>query len=257
MPIHVASEMYDVPAFKAGRSTLNQTELEELGEVRGKTLLHLQCHFGLDTLSWAREGAIVTGVDFSEPAIETAHGLAAALGIEARFLMSNIYDLPANLDGQFDIVFTSYGVLIWLPDVTRWAEIAASFVRPGGTFYIAEFHPFAGVFDGAKDVDDLRVRNPYFPTEKPLRFEDIGTYTDRGGKLQNSVTYEWAHPVSDVVTALVDAGLRIEFFHEFPYTPWSYLPFKEHAGDGMFRLAKHDGCVPLVYSIKATKPETS
>ncbi len=254
VPIHVASEMYDVAAFKAGKSKL-KPEREELGDVRGKTLLHLQCHFGLDTLSWAREGAIVTGADFSAPALAAARALATELGIEARFVLSDLYSLPERLDGQFDIVFTSYGVLCWLPDVPRWARVAAHFVKPGGTFYIAEFHPIAGIFDDAPDGDDLRVRYPYFPTDEPLRFDDLGTYTDRSAEIKNSTTYEWPHPTSEVLTALIDAGLRIEFFHEFPFSTYQFLPFTEIVADGSVRLTKHDGCLPLLYSIKATKAE--
>ena len=256
-PVHVASEFYDVRSFKAGKSKLKPVELEELGDVRGNSLLHLQCHFGLDTLSWAREGAVVTGIDFSEPAIEAAGALAAETGIDARFLVSDIYALPENLSGQFDIVCTSYGVLGWLPDIGRWAEIAAHFVRPGGMFYLAEFHPVSQIFDDAPDVTDLRVRYPYFPLEEPLRFDDLGTYTDRAAQFKNSTTNEWPHPVSEVLTSLIDAGLRIEFLHEFPHTSFQFVPLMEAVDDKTFRLTKHDGSVPLVYSIKATKPETA
>ena len=255
VPVHVASEMYDVASFKAGKSKLKPIEREELGEVRGKTLLHLQCHFGLDTLSWAREGAIVTGIDFSAPALAAARALAAECGIDARFIVSNIYDLPGTLNGEFDIVFTSYGALNWLPDIRRWAEVAALFVRPGGTFYVAEFHPMVGIFDDGEDVTELRVRWPYFPTEEPLRWEGYGDYADRKAKLEHDVTYEWPHPPSEVVSALIDAGLRLEFFHEFSVTPHAQLPsLMEPVDDMMSRLTKYDGSVPLVYSIRATKP---
>jgi SAM-dependent methyltransferase len=250
----VASETYRVAAFKAGRSKLKSVELEELGDVRGKTLLHLQCHFGLDTLSWARQGALVTGIDFSGPAIEAARALADELGIEARFLVTDIYSVPEKLDGQFDIVFTSYGALNWLPDVPRWARIAAHFVKPGGTFYVAEFHPYMAIFDDAPDATDLRIRYPYFQPREPMRFDDDGTYADMSAKFQNRTTYEWSHPVSEVVTALIDAGLRIEFLHEFPFTGWKSHPFMEYVDDQHARLTIHDGSVPLMYSIKATRP---
>ena len=256
VPVHVASEMYDVEAFKAGRSKLKPVELEELGDVRGKTLLHLQCHFGLDTLSWAREGALVTGIDFSAPAIDAARSLAAECNIDARFLVSELYALPEVLDGQFDIVFTSYGALCWLPDVPRWARIVAHFLRPGGTFYMVEFHAMAGVFDETPTVTDLHVRYPYFLTPDPLRFDDDGTYADRAATLQHRTTYSWPHPTSEVVTALIDAGLRIEFFHEFPFTVEAWFPFMRETEHRTYRLTKHDGCVPLMYSVKATKPET-
>ena len=254
VPFHIRSDFYGVAAFKAGHTKLKPVELEELGDVRGKTLLHLQCHFGLDTLSWAREGAVVTGADFSHRAIEAARTLAIETGIDARFVASDIYALPDVLDGQFDIVFTSYGVLRWLPDITRWARVAAHFVRPGGTFYIVEFHPFAWVFDDEPDVTDLHVRYPYFQTGEPLRFEIEGTYADRTAAVENRVSYSWPHPLGDIVTALIDAGLRLEFLHEFPFSTFQFVPFMEKTGDHTVRLTKHDGCVPLLFSIKATKP---
>ena len=261
VPIHVASEMYDVAGFKAGESRLKPVELEELGDVRGKSLLHLQCQFGLDTLSWAREGAVVTGIDFSEIGIATAQALSTETGVDARFIVSNVYDLPEKLDGTFDIVFTSYGAINWLPDMERWAQIAAGFVKPGGTFHMAEFHPFASVFDDEPGVSDLQVRFRYFANGEPMRFEDSGTYTDRDAEVEHNVKYDWPHPISEVLTAIIDAGLRIEFLHEFPITPYR-VSFMERVGTepaekGAFRLAKHDGCVPLLYSIKATKPEAA
>jgi SAM-dependent methyltransferase len=254
VPIHLTSEFYDVAGFKAGRTSLKSVELEELGDVHGRSLLHLQCHFGMDTLSWAREGAIVTGMDFSERAIEAARALAAETGIRAQFLVSDIYALPENLQGQFDIVFTSYGVKAWLPDIERWAQVAAHFVRPGGTFYIVEFHPFAGVFDDAPDVTDLRVHYPYFHSREPLRFDEGGTYADPKRRVRHRTSYEWQHTLGDIVTAFVEAGLRIEFLHEFPYSTYRGQPLTEVVPDGKVRLTKHDGSVPLLFSIMATKP---
>ena len=156
VPIHMRSDLYDVDSFKAGKSKLKPVEREELRDVRGKTMLHLQCHFGLDTLSWAREGAIVTGVDFSEPAIEGAKALAAETGIEARFIISDVYSLPDRLEEEFDIVFTSYGAICWLPDIGRWAQVVTRFLKPGGTFYMVEFHPVCGIFDNDPAVTDLK-----------------------------------------------------------------------------------------------------
>jgi SAM-dependent methyltransferase len=254
VPIHVRSDMYDVIGFKAGKSRLKPVEREELGDVRGKSLLHLQCHFGVDTLSWAREGALVTGIDFSEPAIEAARALAAECDIDARFVLSDVYSLPEKLDEQFDIVFTSYGVLFWLPDIERWAQVAAHFVRPGGTLYLVELHPIAGIFDHDTPPNELKVCYPYFPKREPLRFDENGTYADRAATLEHRVTYSWPHPVSEVVTALIDAGLRIEFLHEFPFATEDLLPGMEEVAPDTFRLTKHDGSLPLLYSIKATKP---
>jgi len=254
VPIHVASGLYDVAAFKAGKSRLKPVEREELTDVKGKGLLLIQCHFGLDTLSWAREGAIVTGVDFSEPALEAARALADECGFEARFIHSDVYSLPEKLSEQFDIVFTSYGALPWLPDMQRWAEVVARFVKPGGTFYMVEFHPMGGVFDDGPQATDLVVNYPYFPTGEPIRTEDDGTYADREATVENRLVYSWPHPTSEVISALIDAGLRIEFFHEFPFTTEPLWPFTETKPDGTVRLTKHEGSVPLLYSVKATKP---
>jgi ubiquinone/menaquinone biosynthesis C-methylase UbiE len=253
VPIHVASDLYDVDSFKAGKSKLKPVEREELPDVRGKTMLHLQCHFGLDTLSWAREGAIVTGVDFSERAIESARGLAAETGIDARFVLSDVYSLPDKLQERFDIVFTSYGAICWLPDIRRWSEVVARFLKPGGTFYMVEFHPVCGIFDNDPAVTDLHIAYPYFPGSEPIRTEEDGTYADRSAKVTNRLNYSWPHPTSEVITSLIEAGLRIEFFHEFPFTTEHWFPFMDEVGERGWRLTKHDGSVPLMYSVKATK----
>ena len=251
VPIHAASEMYDVEGFKAGGLSLDELERAEVGEVGGKSLLHLQCHFGMDTLSWARLGARVTGMDYSPQAIAKARGLAAECGIEARFICGNLYDLPRQLEGQFDIVFTSYGVLCWLPDLREWARIAASYVKPGGFFYIAEFHPFSYVFDD--EANRLQYRYAYFAKEA-TRFEFDGTYADRAARLQNREDYEWTYRIGDVVTALIEAGLRIEFLHEHAFTVYEQLPFLEKAGKRRWRFPGGEEPIPLMFSLKAAKP---
>ena len=159
-PVHAGSDSYDLAGFKAGRITLTDVERREVGDVSGKTLLHLQCHFGLDTMSWARLGAKATGVDFSDDAITLASALNEELELGARFIRSNVYDLPNALDEQFDVVFTSYGVLNWLPDIAGWAEVVSNHLKPAGVFYIVEFHPFAAVFEGVgvrRHGADVRV----------------------------------------------------------------------------------------------------
>jgi SAM-dependent methyltransferase len=254
VPVHVSSPEYAVDAFKAGITKLKPVELEEVGDVTGKTLLHMQCHFGLDTLSWGREGAIVTGIDFSAPAIEAAQELADETNIDATFLVSNVYDLPENLEGEFDIVFTGYGALNWLPDMEAWAKVAAQFVKPGGTFYLVEFHPMSMIFDDDPKLTDLRVKYPYFPEFGPVEDDQDGTYVDLEAKFENKLTYHFPHPVGEVVSALIDAGLRIEFLHEFPFTPWKFLETMKQVDPYSWRLAENDGSVPLIYSIKATKP---
>ena len=252
-PIHAKSDFYDVESFKAGKSTLTQIELEELGDVSGRSLLHLQCHFGLDTLSWARLGAEVVGVDFSDRAVELARSLSRELQIEANFVLSNIYDLPNRLNQQFDIVFTSYGVLMWLPDLTRWAQVIDNFLVPGGVFYIAEFHPFAGTLDDRNIATDLRVHYPYFQGLEPAQFEPSGegSYADRSIPV-STASFQWPHSISSILNCLIAVGLKVEYFHEFPYCPEQFLPMmKREEGDRLWRLEGDP--VPLVFSIKATK----
>ena len=251
-PIHAESEFYDVEGFRQGRCTLLDIEVEEVGDVTGKGLLHLQCHFGLDTLSWARRGADVTGADFSKKSIELAGMLADEVSIPAKFVCSNLYDLPKNLTGEFDIIFTSGGVLTWLPDLREWGRVIAHFLKPGGVFYLREFHPTAYTFNDDEGVTAPAVRYPYFHSDKPLRFDDIGTYADTAADTRN-VNYEWPHSLGDIVNALIDAGLRIEFLHEFPFCSYQSHPFLTQGDDGMWRYEQALDSLPLMFSIKARK----
>ena len=239
--------------FRSGETSLSRVELEEVGDVGGRSLLHLQCHFGLDTLSWARLGATATGVDFSGPAIEIARSLSAETGIPARFVQSNVYDLPQTLGepAAFDVVFTSYGVLCWLPDVPGWARVVSHFLLPGGAFHMVEFHPYAGVFDDENE-SGLRVRYPYFYESKPMEFENTGSYAEPTADVTTR-GYEWSHPISDVVNALIGAGLRIEHLREHPFSAYQQLPMLTRGEDGLWRLPEGAGNLPLMYSIKAVK----
>ena len=248
-PLHAASDFYDVAGFKAGRITLTDIERQEVGDVSGKTLLHLQCHFGLDTMSWSRLGAKATGVDFSDAAIGLARALNEELGLGVRFICSNIYDLPDALDEQFDIVFTSYGVLNWLPDITRWAEVVSNHLKPAGVFYIVEFHPFADVFEPSES-GDMAPTYRYFHHE--LFFEG-GEPSYASKEIIETPTYEWPHSLGDIVCALIDAGLRIEFLHEFPFTQYQAYPVMERGDDGWWRLPKHNESFPQMFSIRATR----
>jgi SAM-dependent methyltransferase len=250
--IHVESEYYDLEGFRAGRSSLRSIELEELGDVSGKSLLHLQCQFGLDTLSWARLGAVVTGVDFSDKAIKLAKALSKQLNIPAKFICSNVYDLPKVLGGHFDIVFTSYGVLCWLHDIEKWAEVVSMYLEKGGTFFIAEFHPFAWVFDW-DELLELKVRHSYFHTTEPYYFEREGTYADAKAYVKNKAYYQWQHSLSDIINALIKAGLRIERIKEYPYSVDRLFPFMKRCEDGYWRFTDKDNNIPLMFSIKATK----
>jgi len=255
--LHARGNVYGIEDFKAGRCQLHRIEVEELGDVTGKTLLHLQCHFGLDTLSWAWRGAIVTGVDFSPKSIALARSLAAEVAIDARFVESNVYDLPTALSGMFDIVFTSYGVLCWLPDLKRWGEIVARYLEPGGVFYIAEAHPFIRVFPTDDDVTDgsteLRPRFSYFHDSAGTRWPPGADYAGDGTRY-TTPEHTWQHSMGDIVNALVTAGLRIEFLHEFPYCVWKVIAFTEPVERGCWGPGPRFPQLPLMFSLKATKP---
>ena len=250
-PVHAASDFYDVAGFKAGRNTLKAIEREEVGDVTGKTLLHLQCHFGLDTMSWARLGARATGVDFSDDAIALARALNAEAGTDARFIRSDVYDLPRVLAEEFDIVFTSYGVLCWLPDLDRWAEVVCRFLKPGGTFYMVEFHPALATLAPSAS-GEARPHYSYFREELYLA-GDEPSYA--GDCRIVSPKYEWQHSLGEIVTALVEAGLRIEYFHEFPFCYYQALPMMAQGDDGWWRFPEKNDSIPQMFSIRAAKPE--
>jgi SAM-dependent methyltransferase len=250
-----ATSTYDVESFKRGRSTLMAVEREEVGEVRGKTLLHLQCHFGMDTLSWAREGAVVTGVDFSPEAIKVARSLAEELAIDARFVESDIYELPRNLNTAFDVVFASYGVLCWLPDFPVWARIAAGFLKPGGLFYLIDDHPISQALGGDFAEDLIRFSGSYFAAAGATMAEEDGSYADPNARLVNRRTYEFNHELSEVVSSLVDSGLQIAFLHEFPFAAWRRLASLRQGRDKYWYPPEPDRLrLPFTFSVKARKP---
>lgn len=267
VPIHEASRGYDRAGFLRGEKSLCPVELAELGPlVAGRTLLHLQCHFGIDTLNWARLGATVTGLDFSAPAIEAARRLSEESGIPGRFVCANVYDAPAALGGErFDVVYTGIGALCWLPDVRAWAAVAAACVRPGGVFYLYEGHPVLWTLDAERDDGQLVVRERYFEHPSPTLYEGDTTYVD-GPKLERRRTAEWNHGVGEIATALIDAGFAIEFVHEHRELAWQGLPWMEPVGpatpgaDGryqsnrMWKLpdAQRD-LAPLMLSIRARR----
>lgn len=248
--INARSSEYAVDQFKAGRNALHGLEQQEVGDVRGLRLLHLQCHFGLDTLTWARLGAHVTGVDFAERAIQIAAGLAAELRLPARFIWSDVYDLPAHLDETFDVVFTSIGVLSWLHDLPAWGRLVARYVKPGGFFYLLENHPFAWVLDDSDPAMPLTY--PYF-ARGPQAFPVNGSYADPDAEVREPASYEWTHPLSEVVNALLSAGLRLEWLREYPYTVYKAFDYLEEGQDGMWRLPGGKDMLPLMFSLKATK----
>lgn len=251
--IHVEpSGYYDIAGFKAGGLSLRTIEREEVGDVRGKTLLHLQCHFGLDTLSWARLGAKVTGVDFSEQAIEHARQLAADCGLDARFVCADIDELAGGLGETFDIVFTSYGTTIWLPELDRWASLIARSVRPGGMFYIVDGHPFSMCLSNEDDPAVLAVAKPYFHAPEPVEMEADRDYAVHSATA-SLPSYEWSHGLGEIVTALARAGLRIEFLHEFPYCDGEYLKNMRQDANGWWWMKDEKIRIPHSFSIKATR----
>jgi SAM-dependent methyltransferase len=247
--VHRRTRFYDVDGFRAGASSLRPVEVEELGDVGGRSLLHLQCHFGLDTLSLARLGAVVTGVDFSEAAIELATSLAAELDMPARFIRSDVYELTRVLHEQFDIVFTSYGVLCWLPDIPVWARVVSRFLRPGGRFVIVENHPVAACFE---EVDGrLELTYPLFQRE-PFEWMATDTYADRSIPMEPSPMFEWSWTVSGMVSSLIDAGLRIESLRELPVSSWQRFPAMVQDPEGWWRLPNDP--LPLLVGCRAVKP---
>lgn len=254
VPLHAASALYDQDGFRAGRDEIRGFEAAEVGDVTGKRLLHLQCHMGQDTLSWARRGAAkVVGLDFSEPAVEVARGLAADIGLadRAEFVVADVYEAAAALpDKDYDIVYTGIGALYWLPDLRRWAETAASLVAPGGFLYLTEFHPFLNVFgwDNATEA-----KEDYFRAE-PLVTDEPGSYVDLEAETIDNLSFARLHTLGDIVTAICEAGLRLEFLHEHDMTVFQQFPELVRGEDGMFRLPEGRPRLPLMYSLKASRP---
>jgi SAM-dependent methyltransferase len=214
--------------------------------VTGKDLLHLQCHFGLDTLSWARKGARATGVDFSERAIALANSLALESGLDARFVCADVCDLPKSWTKQFDVVFTSYGVLPWLPDLGPWAQTIARCLRPNGSLHLIEFHPFAAMLDDGGRL----LAHPYFHSSEPIRYGVRGSYAEPGAPFTHDA-YEWAHSLSDVFQALIAAGLAVRSFREFPYSPYNCFHYLEEREPGRWYVRGAQADVPLTFALHA------
>jgi SAM-dependent methyltransferase len=251
VPIHVESTLYDVPAFLAGASSLYDFEVQAIGDrVRGKDLVHLQCHFGQDTLSWARHGAKVWGLDFSQPAIEHARRLAAAaqLDTQAEFVCADVYDATRALGRTFDVVYTGIGALCWLPDIERWAEQVRSLLRPGGTFYIVEMHPTSEILSDA----DLVISRSYFHDRRGEVDNSRGTYADKAAATTHNTSISWAHPFQDLFAALFRHGFRVGSFQEHDFCPFQYFDFMTEERPGVWRLPPAMPQLPWMYSLSAT-----
>ncbi|MBM3416844.1 MAG: class I SAM-dependent methyltransferase [Bacteroidetes bacterium] len=245
--VHKDSEFYNLAGFKAGESALTPIELGELGDVNGKTILHLQCHFGMDSLDWTRRGAKVTGVDISDTAIDEARKLKAELGMNAEFVCCNVLDTSAHVKDLFDIVFTSYGTIGWLPDLKPWAKMIAQRLKPGGIFYIAEFHPMVWMFD-----DDFTQIAYSYENREVIVTENQGTYTDREADIKGK-EYSWNHSISEVLNALIGAGLKLTLFNEHMYSPYPCFRNVVEFEPGKWYIKGLEGKIPIVYSLKAIK----
>lgn len=244
---HLKSDFYQQAAFLAGATSLNSIELDLLGDLTGKRVLHLQCHFGQDSISLARMGAQVTGVDLSDKAIDTARQLAKEIGVDAQFICTDLYELPKHLHEQYDIVFTSYGVLGWLPDMDRWAALVAQFVRPGGQLILVEFHPVVWMFD-----DDFKALGfSYFNTGALLE-EWSGSYADRQAPIEDHCV-SWNHSLGSVVTAVVTQGLRIKSLQEFNYSPYNCFDYTIEIAPKKFQIEHCGDKLPMVYALVAEK----
>lgn len=239
--VHLNSKFYDVPGFLSGETSLREIELAELGSVADKSLLHLQCHFGLDTLSWARLGARCTGVDISPVAIKQARALSNESGTDARFDCTNVYDFDRGDTDPYDIVFTSYGTICWLPDLTKWANIVSSNLAVGGTFYMVEFHPIYDLLEGYS----------YFNRSAP-DVEEEGSYTENGEDAVAEFAV-WSHPLSDAVNALIRSGIEITQLNEFPFSPYDCFEGMEEREPGRYYMQYKNKDVPIVYSLMGRK----
>ena len=244
---------YAIDRFRSGEDLVMEIESAEIGDVKGKHVLHLQCHLGLEALCLARRGAIVTGLDFSDTAISGAKALAAECGLAATFVCSDVYDAPDVLDGNFDIVFVSWGSLNWLPDLYRWAGIVAGLLAPGGYVYMIEQHPFLSMM---KEIDG--TIQPFFgwrtTPDRPVVTDMPTAYNGDQTPLVHARLHEWDHPLSEIIGALAAAGLRLDFFHEHELLPWRRLSMMVPVTDRLFRLPASAVQMPLSFSIKASKP---
>ena len=245
--VHIDSEFYDNKSFIAGRNSLKNIEPKLLGNVEGKRILHLQCHFGQDSISLARLGAEVTGVDLSDKAIIEARALAKTVGVDCRFICSDLFELPDQLNETFDVVFTTYGTIAWLPDLDKWASIVSRFLKPGGQFVFVEFHPVVWMFD-----DDLKeVAYSYFQADPIVEIE-AGTYANKEANI-NQKCITWNHGIGEVVTALLKQNIQIKSLEEFDYANYPALANAEEFEPGKYRVKHFGNKIPLLYAIEGQK----
>lgn len=245
--VHFESEFYDKDAFAKAKNSLNTYELTALGDVKGNKLLHLQCHFGQDTLSWAHKGAEVTGVDISDEAIKLARKLSKELDIPAQFVCCNVLETSDYVEDKFDIIFTSYGTIGWLPDLKPWAQMISERLKSGGIFYIADFHPIAWMYDYNVTPPVMKY---HYAREEAIYDEYEGTYANNTSKII-SKEYGWNHSLSEVVQSLLNAGLDIDLLTEHDGSPYNVFPNMKLQDDGLYYL--EDGLYPIIFEVRARK----
>ncbi|MDX1349779.1 MAG: class I SAM-dependent methyltransferase [Putridiphycobacter sp.] len=245
--VHVDSDFYDNATFLKTKQSLNDIELAILGDLSGKKVLHLQCHFGQDSISLAQLGAKVTGVDFSPKAIEKAKQLAIETETEVEFICADIYDLPNHLNQSYDLVFSSYGTIGWMPDINKWAGIVSHFLKSNGQLLLVEFHPAVWMYDN----DFKGIEYGYF-NSKPIVEVEQGTYTDSNAPIETTMV-TWNHPLSDVVNAAIANNLSIDLLNEYNYSPYDCFAGTKKIGEKQFIVEKLGEQFPLVYALKCTK----
>ncbi len=247
---HMKSDFYDLDGFLKGKSSLNEIELNLLGEVKGKSILHLQCHFGQDTISLGRLGADVTGVDFSDKAIDSAKKLTRTCNIKTSFICCDIYDLPKHLNKKFDIVYTSYGTIGWLPDLDKWGQIVSQFLKPNGKFVFVEFHPVVWMFDD----NFAKIEYNYFNSGEIIEMQK-GTYADKNADI-NQEYRMWNHGISEVVNNLIKNNLEILSLDEFDYSPYNCFNKTIEFEPKKYRIDHLDDKIPMIYSIVGLKKDS-
>lgn len=245
--IHAQSEMYNLEVFKKGKTSLMPYELKALKNVEGKSLLHLQCHFGQDTLSWSRRGVKCVGIDISDEGIKLAKQLNKELALDADFVCCNVLDTSQYVSETFDIVFTSYGTIGWLPDLKPWAKMISERLKVGGTFYIVEFHPIAWMFDYVNGNAEMKY---HYSQDEVIYEQYEGTYANETSKMV-SKEYGWNHGLSEVVNALIEAGLQIDYLNEYDESPYDVFPNLKKTESGMYKMENQ--LFPLIFELKATK----
>ncbi|WP_211339587.1 class I SAM-dependent methyltransferase [Nocardia mexicana] len=257
-PLHAASPDYALDRFRGDPSFVSDTvrfDLPRLGDIDGLRGVHLQCHLGTDTISLARLGATMTGLDFSPASVHHARELAEQSGAAIDFVEADVYDAVAALGSErFDLVFTGIGALCWLPDIERWARTVAGLLRPGGRLFLRDGHPFAQALDETQ-LPQLAIGYPYFETAEPQVYEDAATYVDTDGALTRTVTHQWSHGIGEIVTAVLGAGLTVTGLEEHDSAPWPVLPEgMERGDDGEWRLIEHRERMPFTFTLQARKP---